>query len=172
MAADAGFRFIEAHGAHGYLLDSFVSTTRNHRADAFGGSIENRMRMMVDVIVRMKARIGDRAAVGCRISAFNHIAEGFGPSDLSTMVRCLEDAGSDFVDLSIDRALRESFGSGRTSGQLAKAVTRLPVLIAGGLKTPEDAEQAVSAGHGDVACIGRGMLTDAAWSAKAIAALL
>ncbi|MBM3494149.1 MAG: NADH:flavin oxidoreductase [Armatimonadetes bacterium] len=168
LAADAGFRVIEAHGAHGYLLDSFISPVRNRRTDAFGGSLENRMRMAMDIVLRMKARVGDRVAVGCRISVFNHIADGFGHAELVTMVRCLEQAGSDFVDLSVDRVLRESFGTMKSMGQLAREATRLPVLVAGGLSTPHDADRAIAEGHGDIACVGRAMLANPAWAGRAI----
>jgi len=166
--ADVGFQFIELHAAHGYLLDSFVSPIRNHRADAFGGSMENRMRIITDVLLRMKAALGERAAVGARISVFNHIADGFGLAELQAMVRILQDSGSDFVDLSTDRVLKNAFGTERTMGQLARDATRLPVLVAGGVSTPADAETVVSDGHGDIVCVGRAMLADPLWTERAI----
>ncbi len=170
-AADAGFRFIEAHGAHGYLLDSFVSPIRNHRSDAFGGSLENRMRMIMDVVMRMKDRVGTAAAVGCRISVFNHIAEGFGVAELETMVGCLAQAHSDFVDLSVDRVLKPAFGSDRTMGQIARAAAGIPVLVAGSLASGRDCEVTVAEGHGDIACVGRAMLSNPDWMQDAIAEL-
>lgn len=169
LAAEAGFRFIELHAAHGYLLDSFISPIRNQRIDAFGGSLENRMRMIVDIVLRMKVAVGERAAVGARISVFTHIADGFGEPELVTMVRSLEQAHSDFVDLSVDRVLRPAFGGDKSMGQLARSATRLPVLVAGGLATPMDAERTIAEGHGDVACIGRAMLSDPDWAKSAAA---
>jgi 2,4-dienoyl-CoA reductase-like NADH-dependent reductase (Old Yellow Enzyme family) len=167
-AANAGFEFIELHAAHGYLLDSFVSPIRNHRGDAFGGTMANRMRIISDILLRLKARLGGRAAVGARISVFNHIADGFGMADLQAMVRILQDCGSDFVDLSVDRALRRAFGAELTMGQVARGATQLPVLVAGGITTPVDAETVIAEGHGDIVCVGRAMLASADWSERAI----
>lgn len=170
-AHEAGFRFIEIHGAHGYLLDSFVSPIRNHRTDAFGGSIENRMRMLMDIVMRIKDCVRDGAAVGARISVFTHTAEGFGESELRAMVRSLTEAHSDFVDLSVDRVLTHAFGTDRSMGQAARAATNLPVLVAGGLSSGRDCEQVIAEGHGDIACVGRAMLGDPDWAQTAIAEL-
>lgn len=167
----AGFRFIELHAAHGYLLDSFISPIRNHRKDAFGGSLDNRMRMITDILLRLRPRIGETAAIGARVSVFNHIADGFGTPELHGMVRVLQDAGSDFVDLSIDRVLRPALGSSRSMGQAARDVTHLPVIVTGGISTPADAELALVEGHGDIVGVGRAMLADPEWPARAIEAL-
>jgi 2,4-dienoyl-CoA reductase-like NADH-dependent reductase (Old Yellow Enzyme family) len=167
-AAEAGFRFIEAHAAHGYLLDSFISPMRNHRTDAFGGRIENRLRMTMDIVLRMKAALGNRAAVGSRISVFNHIADGFGPEELRAMVAALDQAHADFVDLSGDRMLRTAFGTNRTMGQMAREVTGKPVIVTGGLSSPDECERVIAEGHGDLAGVGRAMLANPEWAARAI----
>lgn len=168
--ASAGFRFIELHAAHGYLLDSFISPIRNHRTDAFGGSLENRMRIITDILLRLKVLLGNATAVGARISVFTHIADGFGEPELRTMIQILEQAGSDFVDLSMDRVLRNAFGTSRTMGQMARAAAHVPIIVAGEIKTPEEAERVVAEGHGDVVAIGRAMLQDPRWAEKALAA--
>ena len=170
-AVEAGFKFIEIHGAHGYLLDSFVSPMRNHRTDAFGGTLENRMRMLMDIVMRTKDRLRDAAAVGARISVFNHTGDGFGASELTTMVGCLTQAYSDFVDLSVDRVLKPAFASDRTMGHVARDATNLPVLVAGGLSSGLDCETAIAQGHGDIACVGRAMLADPDWMRAAMAEL-
>jgi 2,4-dienoyl-CoA reductase-like NADH-dependent reductase (Old Yellow Enzyme family) len=167
----AGFRFIELHAGHGYLLDSFISPVRNRRADAFGGCLENRMRMISDILLRLKVSIGGEAALGARISPFSHAAEGFGPQDVHGMIRILEEAGSDFVDLSTDGVLSRALGSDHTVGQIAHEVTKLPLIAAGGIVTAEDAERALNEGHADVVAVGRAMLSDPQWSAHALKAV-
>lgn len=167
--ADAGFTFIELHAAHGYLLDSFISPIRNHRTDAFGGTLENRMRPITDILLRLRAVLGEQVALGARISVFNHVADGFGVEELQRMVRILQDAGSDFVDLSCDKIVRTAFGTQQSMGQLAKAATSRPVIVAGGVTTLTDAETILREGHGDVVGVGRAMLNDPLWAERALA---
>jgi NADPH2 dehydrogenase len=69
-AVSAGFDVVEIHGAHGYLLDSFQMTRRNQRKDAYGGSLENRLRMLGETCSAIHERIGKKAIVACRISPF------------------------------------------------------------------------------------------------------
>lgn len=166
---EAGFRFVELHAAHGYLLDSFISPIRNQRQDAFGGSLENRMRIIVDILLRARVELGSTAALGARISVFNHVADGFGEKELREMVRVLTAAGSDFVDLSVDRVLRPAFGTRLSMGQIARSVTNVPVIVAGGITSADAVRQALDEGHGDVVAIGRAMLSDPDFPARVLA---
>ncbi len=118
-AAQAGFDAVELHAAHGYLLDSFLSTQRNQRRDEYGGSLRNRMRFLVETVRLVRATIMDRVLLDCRISIFNHLDEGFGPADLAELLTALQEAGIDLLHISTRGALtatstrRTRSGNGR-----------------------------------------------------------
>ncbi|HOF89465.1 MAG TPA: NADH:flavin oxidoreductase/NADH oxidase [Armatimonadota bacterium] len=185
--ADAGFQYLELHGAHGFLLDSFLMKSRNARTDAYGGSRAGRLRMLEETCRLVRGRLGRRALLGCRISLFNKLDEGGDPgARLEALVRGLEAAGLDLLHLSTDGALRPAgqlepemgravgaYGQAAapTLGQVVKTLTRLPLIIAGGLGDPHDADRAVADGHADLAAVGRAMLDDPEWTLHAREAL-
>jgi NADPH2 dehydrogenase len=166
-AVEAGFDVVEVHGAHGFLLDSFVLAQRNRRTDEYGSSLGGRMRMLLETCRRVKQRISVRALLDCRISIFNKREEGFSAGDLKQLVGGLEDAGIDLLHISTDGAFKGYFGSERTIGQWAKKMTDLPIIVAGGLGDPADAERAVAEGHADFAAVGTAMLKDPDWTRRA-----
>ncbi len=166
-AIEAGFDGVEIHGAHNFLLDSFLSSKYNVRDDAYGGSIEGRMRMLAETCRRAKERIGDRGLVWCRISVFNKLEEGFSRQELEVLVPGLAETGIDMVHVSTDGAFKEHFDSGKTIGQLVKGLCELPVIVAGGLGDPAEAEQAVAEGHCDFAAVGKAMYEEAGWTERA-----
>jgi len=166
----AGFDGVEIHGAHGYLLDSFLSAHTNRRADQYGGAVENRMRMMVEACAKAKARIGDGLLI-CRVSLFNKTNEDITAGDFTALVGGLESAGVDVLHLSTDGAFKPYFGGEKTLGQWAKSLCGAPVIVAGGLGDPADAERAVAEGHCDFAAVGNAMYEDPRWAEKARRAL-
>jgi 2,4-dienoyl-CoA reductase-like NADH-dependent reductase (Old Yellow Enzyme family) len=166
-AIEAGFDAVEVHGAHGFLLDSFLSTRRNRRTDEYGGPIEARMRMVVEVCEQVRARIGERGLLICRISIFNKRSEGFTRDDFAVVVRGLAQAGIDALHLSTDGVLKPYFGGLRSLGQWVKEFSSLPVIAAGGLGDPTDAERAVAEGHCDLAAVGSAMMENADWTEQA-----
>ncbi len=170
-AVAAGYRLLDVHGAHGYLLDSFLSPVRNVREDEYGGTPENRRRFMCDVVRRMAAEAGDAALTACRISLFNKLADGFTVADLLALAASLVEAGGQVIDLSTDGALKPLPGSDQTLGQALRARVPVPVIIAGELQDPQDAQAALAGGHADFVAVGRGMLWDAAWASTALAAV-
>jgi 2,4-dienoyl-CoA reductase-like NADH-dependent reductase (Old Yellow Enzyme family) len=172
-AEAAGFDAVEVHGAHGFLLDSFLSSQRNLRDDAYGGPIQGRMRMLVETCQRVRSRLGEGALLICRISIFNKIREGFARPDFEQLVKGLEGTGVDVLHLSTDGdgAFRGYFGDDRSLGQRAKALTDLPIIVAGRLGDPADAERAIAEGHCDFAAVGSAMLEDPDWAEHARRAL-
>jgi NADPH2 dehydrogenase len=166
-AAQAGFDVVELHGAHGYLLDSFLSTRLNQRTDEYGGEIENRSRMLVETCEIVKARLNGRALLDCRISVFNKREEGFARRDLEYLVRHLEAAGIDLLHLSTDGAFKGYFDSDKTIQEWAREYVTLPIIVAGGLGNPYDAERALGQHNMDFAAVGTAMLKDPEWTRHA-----
>jgi 2,4-dienoyl-CoA reductase-like NADH-dependent reductase (Old Yellow Enzyme family) len=165
-AVDAGFQVVEVHGAHGFLLDSFLMKARNRREDAYGGSLEGRMRFLLETCRAVRERIRDAAVLDCRISVFNKSSD-FGRRELAELVHALEEVGLDLLHVSTDGAFKRAFGTDRTMGQTVKDLTDLPIIVAGGLDGPAEAERLVTEGHADLAAVGRAMLKDPEWARHA-----
>ena len=181
-AVEAGFDAVEIHGAHGFLLDSFLSKKRNRRTDEYGGALAGRMRFLVETCRRVRERIAAHALLGCRISIHNKADEassgneGFSSSDLTELVEGLAATGIDLLHVSTDGAFRGYFGSSKPVGQWVKEMTvtettDMPVIVAGGLRRPEDAERVLTDGIADFAAVGTAMLKDPEWSRRAWEAL-
>jgi 2,4-dienoyl-CoA reductase-like NADH-dependent reductase (Old Yellow Enzyme family) len=170
-AIAAGFDAVEVHGAHGFLLDSFLMKKRNRRTDAYGGSIAGRMRMLVETCQRIRSAIPDRALLTCRVSIFNKRDEGFAREDFEQLLHGLARAGIDLLHISTDGAFKGYFATRRSIGRWARSICNLPIIVAGGLGNAADAERAVAGGHCDFAAIGRAMFDDPQWTAKARQAL-
>src|SRR5699024_1861423 len=98
-AVDAGFEFIDLHGAHGYLLHSFLSPLSNRRDDEWGGDAERRLRFPLEVIRAVRREIGD-LALGYRISAVDGYPGGLELSDAVAFATRAREAGVDLVDVS------------------------------------------------------------------------
>jgi 2,4-dienoyl-CoA reductase-like NADH-dependent reductase (Old Yellow Enzyme family) len=165
--AEAGFDAVEIHGAHGYLLDSFLSKRANQRTDAYGGGIENRGRMLLETCQLVKERLNGRALLDCRISVFNKREEGFPRQDFEYLVRHLEAAGLDMLHLSTDGAFKGYFDTDTTIQAWARQYSKLPFIVAGKLGDPRDAECALGRHDMEFAAIGSAMLKDPEWARHA-----
>ena len=166
-AVEAGFDGVELHGAHGFLLDSFLSPERNHRTDQYGGEVKNRARVLGETLQQVRSQLPPDALVWPRLSVFNHLGEGFTADDLREVVMAVEGAGAELIHLSTDGALQPCFGEARTLGQWVRGFTALPLIIAGGLGDPHAAERLIAEGHGDLAAVGSAMFQDPDWTAHA-----
>ncbi|NUT93556.1 MAG: NADH:flavin oxidoreductase/NADH oxidase, partial [Saccharothrix sp.] len=99
-AVDAGFEVVEVHAAHGYLLHQFLSPLSNHRTDRYGGGLENRVRLPVEVTAAVRAAVGEDVPVLVRISATDWVDGGWAVEDSVVLARHLAEAGADLVDVS------------------------------------------------------------------------
>jgi NADPH2 dehydrogenase len=161
----AGFGVVEVHGAHGFLLDSFLQAARNQRTDVYGGSVDNRLRLLLEVCIRVKIQLAGRAVLACRISPFTH--DGLTAEEFVRWVRELERTGVELLHLSTPGALQGVFGTTRTLGQWARDITILPRILAGGLGDPFLAQRVIEEGHAELAAVGRALLEDSEWPAHA-----
>lgn len=174
-AVAAGFDGIEIHGANGYILDQFLTDYTNQRTDAYGGSVQNRVRLSAEIVRETKEAVGADVPVGIRISQskvndYTHKWAG-GEKDAEIIFSALADAGADFIHVTEYDALRPAFvESGLTLAALAKKYSSLPVIVNGGLNTPDRAEMMLQDGGADIITIGKGALANKDWPNKVAAA--
>ncbi|ANN78344.1 NAD(P)/FAD-dependent oxidoreductase [Bordetella flabilis] len=174
----AGYDGVEIHAANGYLFQQFFSPRINRREDAYGGSIENRMRFLLETIARMRDDLPALRLV-IRLSASEFAEGGYGQADIIALAQAVERAGADAIDLS---------GGSNESPQLSKFCIQppsfprgcladvarpikqavgIPVFVAGRMVQPEDAERMLAGGSADFVSIGRALYSDPHWALKA-----
>ncbi|HUT61089.1 MAG TPA: NADH:flavin oxidoreductase [Phycisphaerae bacterium] len=154
----AGFDGVEPHGAHSYLLHDFFKPDQNHRTDNYGGSLDNRCRMGVQIVRRMRQAAGADFLLGYR-----HTPTGaeYGIEESLVFAERLIEAGMDVLDVSPAR--KES------AADLAEPFKKrlpVPVIAVGGMEEPDEAEAALREGRCDLVAVGRQMIADARWPAK------
>ncbi|MCD0448871.1 NADH:flavin oxidoreductase/NADH oxidase family protein [Actinocorallia sp. API 0066] len=165
-AEQAGFDGVEIHAAHGYLLSQFLSPLVNRRTDAWGGSLENRARMLLDVVRAVRAAVSPGFAVAVKLNSADFQRGGFDANDARQVITWLEPLGVDLVELS-----GGSYESPAMTGRPADARTQareayfldlakdlvgtspLPLMLTGGITRRATAEQVLASG---VALIGMG----------------
>jgi 2,4-dienoyl-CoA reductase-like NADH-dependent reductase (Old Yellow Enzyme family)/thioredoxin reductase len=174
----AGYDGVEIHAANGYLFQQFFSPRINRRDDAYGGSVENRMRFLLETIGRMRDDLPALRLV-IRLSASEFAEGGYGQADIVALAQAVERAGADAIDLS---------GGSNESPQLSKFCIQppsfprgcladvarpikqavgIPVFVAGRMVQPEDAERMLAGGSADFVSIGRALYSDPHWALKA-----
>jgi 2,4-dienoyl-CoA reductase-like NADH-dependent reductase (Old Yellow Enzyme family) len=175
-AVRLGFDLIEVHGAHGYLLHQFLSPLSNKRSDAYGGSLENRMRFPLEVFDAMRAAVPDTIAYGMRVSAVDWIDGGLTTEDTVAFAKALKQRGCDFIDVSTggsDPALRPPVGPGYQVpfAERIKHESGLATMAVGLITTPHQAEAILAEGRADMIAIARAFLDDPHWGWHAAYAL-
>ncbi len=171
-AVEAGFALIEVHGAHGYLGAQFLSPRTNRREDAWGGSLENRLRFLREVIRRVRTVVDGRALVSCRLGVAEGGDGGLTVEEGVQAAKQLEKEGLDLIHVShagsrpepLEKASR--FDSLLQLAKPVKEAVAIPVIGVGGIADPADAEAALASGYGDLIAVGRGILADPGWARK------
>jgi 2,4-dienoyl-CoA reductase-like NADH-dependent reductase (Old Yellow Enzyme family) len=166
-AQSAGFDGVEIHAANGYLLDQFLTVYTNCRADEYGGSVSNRIRLTARTVAEIRHRVGTDFVVGVRLSQtkVNDLKYRWPGEarDAETIFVAVADAGADYLHIAsegrdfIDTA---RFVDGRTITTVAKQVTGLPVIANGGMHDMRQAADVLDGGHADLLSIGRGALAN------------
>jgi len=174
-AVEAGFDIIEIHGAHGYLFSQFLSPLKNWRLDRYGGSLENRRRLLLEVFRATCREAADKALVTCRLGVADGHRRGLSLSEGLSTAALLEREGAKLLDVSCGSGIPDSVrpAKSRYSGRLhlahrAKAVLQIPIIGGGGIRHPDLAEQALQDGMADLIYVGRGILADPSWARKTI----
>lgn len=176
-AVDAGFDLIEIHGAHGYLLTNFFSPHTNKRNDCYGGSLENRMRIYIQVVRNIREKIGNDFPLTIRLSGTDYEPDGFPIEDTIQLAKVLEREGID--------AIHVSGGDHHTmihqvspmaipvchnvwAAETIKKEVKIPVIASGSITLPRYAEDIIASGKADFVALGRPLWADPYWPQKAM----
>lgn len=170
-ALDAGFDVVEVHAAHGYLLHQFLSPLTNTRDDEYGGSPENRARLLVETVDAVRAVWPDELPLLVRVSATDWLPEGLTVAEVAAVVKDLAGHGVDLVDVSSGGNAPASIPVGPgyqvPAARQVRETSGLPVAAVGIVTSPEQAEQLLVDGSADVVLLGRVALRDPSWPLRA-----
>lgn len=162
-AEEAGFDLVEINGAQQYLLDQCLSTRTNNRLDAYGGSIEERMRLSVDVLKAIKARIQPRTLVSYVFSIHDKLEDGFSEDDLRGMIRCLVAAKADLLHPVSIHVLNKFFDTEETLVEWVGKFTKKPIIADGNIKSPQILKEAMSLGRASLYALDKTLFVRPNW---------
>jgi 2,4-dienoyl-CoA reductase-like NADH-dependent reductase (Old Yellow Enzyme family) len=179
LAQMAGADGVELHGAHGYLINSFLSPYLNRRDDHYGGSFENRLRFLLEILAGIRTACGKAFPLGVRLSAEEFLGDRGNDLAASCKIAAeLEKAGADFLDISctipdsprctacIEPGTMEQGWKKYMAAEIKKHVS-IPVIAVANIKEPEVAEAILAEGCCDLVGVARGHLADPEWCKKA-----
>ena len=169
-AEDAGFHGVEIHAANGYLLDQFLTDYTNQREDAYGGSIENRVRLTCEVIAAVKSVTASGFIVGVRLSQgkvndFDYLWPG-GVNDAKIIFREIARVRPSYIHFASEGKGFEHgcfTRDGQSIARIGRELTGIPMIANGGMHSPQLAEQTLSEGHADLVSLGTGALANPSW---------
>ncbi len=174
-AVEAGFDMVELHCAHGYLLSSFLTPVSNHRTDAYGGPVENRLRFPLEVFEAMRTVWPSERPMSVRLSATDWVEEGLSEEDAVSIAREFAGAGADLIDVS---AGSTTPGAKPVYGRmfqtpysdLIRNEAGVATMAVGNIYEPDHVNSILLAGRADLCALARPHLADASWSLRAAAA--
>ncbi len=175
-AYQAGFELIEIHGAHGYLVNQFLSNFSNIREDKYGGDVAGRTRFAREIVEEICKRIGNALPISFKISAEEYVDGGLTTRESIEILKILIIAGIDLVQVSAGNDVTPEWISQpmfmrkaclvESASQVKKAVD-IPVMAVGRINDPQIADEIIRQGKADLVCIGRGLLADPEMPLKA-----
>ncbi|MDE3188010.1 MAG: NADH:flavin oxidoreductase/NADH oxidase [Acidobacteriota bacterium] len=175
-ALEAGFDFVEIHAAHGYLLHEFFSPLTNHRTDAYGGSFENRTRLVLEVVDAVRAEWPAHLPLFVRISATDWVEGGWSADESVELARLFRQHEVDLVDVSSGGLVPDAripVGPGFQVPFAARIRNEagIPTAAVGMITDPAQADAIVAEGKADLVLLAREMLRNPYWPVHAAAAL-
>jgi 2,4-dienoyl-CoA reductase-like NADH-dependent reductase (Old Yellow Enzyme family) len=171
-ACDAGFRVIEIHAAHGYLIHEFLSPLSNHRADDYGGSFENRTRLIREIVVAVRSSWPKGAPLFVRISATDWADGGWDLEQSIRLARDLKQLGVDLIDCSSGGTVPHAVIPAAPGYQtpFAQRIRKEAGIMTGAvglIASPVQAENIIATGEADVILMAREFLRDPYWPLRA-----
>jgi 2,4-dienoyl-CoA reductase-like NADH-dependent reductase (Old Yellow Enzyme family) len=164
-----GYDLVEMHAGHGYLLHQFLSPLSNRRSDEYGGSLENRMRFVLETFAAMRAAWPADKPMGARVSATDWVEGGWTPDDTVVLARELRELGCDYLDVSsgaLDPRQQLPLAPGYQV-PFAEKVRReagIPTMTVGLITGARQADDIVASGRADFVCLARGAMWDPRWA--------
>ncbi len=174
-AGECGFDAVELHACHDYWLNYFLSPHFNHRTDEYGGSPENRFRLLREIVEGVKASVRGSILLGVRLSMDEFIEDGLTLRETLEIGGRLQDLGIDYISASggigktqyrMSPPMEVPRGSLLHLAQALKRIVSIPVIGVGRLDRPEVFRKAVEEGYADIAAAGRALIADPEYAAK------
>jgi 2,4-dienoyl-CoA reductase-like NADH-dependent reductase (Old Yellow Enzyme family) len=179
-AADAGFDMVEIHGAHGYLINQFLSPVANRRTDAYGGDLQGRMRFALELVEAVRSAWPDDKPLSVRVSVVDGKGGHWDMDDTVVFAKELKQRGVDFIDCSCGGLEGDSSlpsvpknvpGYNVVYSDHVRREADIRTIVVGLITEPEQAEAILRAGKADIIAIAREMLCDPYWPVHAAKAL-
>ncbi len=172
-AEQAGFDGVQLHGAHGYLINQFLSPLTNQRTDEYGGSLENRMRFLARVCVAVRAAVSPSYPVTIKLTATDHLDGGFRIEEAVEVAKRLEEIGINAIEVSSGSSASGEMGPARQKivtveqeaynaelSQRIKAAVTIPVMVVGGLRSGDVLNQLLWESSADLFALSRPLIRE------------
>ncbi len=168
MAEKAGYDGVEVMGSEGYLINEFMAPYTNKRDDEFGGSLENRMRLALEIVKAVRAKVSDTFLIIFRLSVMDLIPNGSTPDEVTIQAKALEQAGVDIFNTGIGWhearvptiASMVPPGAFKEASKRLKSVVNVPVIAVNRINTPDIANQILNDNEADLISMARPLLAD------------
>jgi 2,4-dienoyl-CoA reductase-like NADH-dependent reductase (Old Yellow Enzyme family)/thioredoxin reductase len=176
-ANECGFTAIELHACHDYWLNFFLSPHFNHRNDEYGGSLENRFRLLKEVVQSLRAEIGEAMLLGVRLSMDEFVEDGLTLEETLQIGRWLEQLGADYISASggigqtqyrMSPPMDVNRGSLLHLPQALKQTISIPIIGVGRLDRPAIFNQVITDGYADFAAVARALIADPQYTVKVL----
>lgn len=169
IAKDAGFTGVQIHAGHGFLLSQFLSPLFNRRTDLYGGTVEARSRIIVDILHQLRFTLGDRFPIGIKINSSDQLDGGLTSQEALEVIRILDQTSVDLIEISGGsyfpgaKASSDAASNGPyfvDFAMNARNMTKIPLVVTGGFKTREQVLKALSAKCADFVGLGRAFILE------------
>ena len=171
LAKECGFDGVQIHGAHGYLVNQFLSPLHNQRTDEWGGSSENRMRFVIEVCRAIRAKVGDKFPIAIKLNSTDAQAGGYTEDDAIKVAKRLIEEGIDLIEVSggnyesqammgDEKTLADGRGYFSHFAEQLKTLGDVPIMVTGGLRNKQFINESIKNGKFELAGLGRPFALD------------